>query len=464
MAVIATGCGGEDSSGESRPSFAVKPGTVPGFDWAKSDYVVRCDGSPVFLSIEGSEGWTARVSGEVSREGSYETEHPLRPGEALAVSFKRGETTRKFNVRCLPENFPEFAVTGPWKETPRLTLIQLKGRYAVALDRNGTPVWWLRTPEGDPGDSKFLPDGTFAYAPVRGIKVRHYVLRSLNGRKLRPITAGNRVGTDSHDLQLLPNGNYLIGAHRMVRGVDTKSFGGARRSVIDTTQVQEITPGGKVVWSWNAYPRVGLRETGRWWKVLAAQDQPFDIHHWNSIARRGNQIMLSFRHLDAVYLIDRRTGEIIWKLGGRPTGKSLKVLKDPRAEYPLGGQHDARFMPDGTITILDNATNLKPGQPRAVRYRIDPARRTATLVEEITDPQVPLSVGFGSARLHDGSWMIGWGAMTDGVAGGYETAGGTPSRFLTPGGASYRANPVYGPVPTVARLRKAMNQMARPGG
>ena len=59
---------------------------------------------------------------------------------------------------------------------------------------------------------------------------------------------------------------------------------------------------------------------------------------------------------------------------------------DPRG-YTLGAQHDARLLPDGTLTVFDNRTNLGTQAPRAVRFRINRAGGTATLLQSITDPE-----------------------------------------------------------------------------
>lgn len=465
LALLLMAGAGAESSRAALPSFSTLPALSPDFAWSRSDYVVRCDSSPVKVTTLAAAGWRSRVGNGGYRADGFVSSRRLLSGRSLNVTFSRGGKSRVFHLRCLPADFPDYQLSGPWTGTPRLTMVQLLNGYAAAFDRHGAPVWWMKTPEGDPVDAKFLPDGTFVYTPVKGVSFRRFVVRSIRGRKLRLITAGRGLGSDSHDLRLLPNGNYLIGAHRLVRGVDTSRFGGRTKSTIDTAQVQEITPAGRVVWSWNAYPRIGLRETGRWWETLAVFGQPYDVNHWNSIDRRGQRILLSFRHLDAVYCIDRRSGKILWKLGGTPTARSLEVHGDERGSYPLGGQHDARFAADGSITVLDNATYLEPGQPRAVRYRINAARGTATLIDEVTDPLLTYSIGFGSARLDpEGNWFVGWGAMLDGTIGSYPADGGEPSRLLTPGGASYRASPVTGGRPTVAALRQAMDDRVRSAG
>ena len=130
---------------------------------------------------------------------------------------------------------------------------------------------------------------------------------------------------------------------------------------------------------------------------------------------------LSFRHLDAIYKVDRRTGEIVWKLGGTETPESLEVLDDPR-EYPIGGQHDVRVQPNGRSRSTTTATGLDDPEPRAERFRIDEDAGTATLVESVTDPKVPTCFCCGSARrLDDRSWLVSWGGND--VVGAYDQDG-----------------------------------------
>ena len=55
----------------------------------------------------------------------------------------------------------------------------------------------------------------------------------------------------------------------------------------------------------------------------------------------------------------------------------------------FGGQHDARVLSDGSVTIFDNGFHSDPvlrHPPRAVRYAIDRGAGTATLLEQINDP------------------------------------------------------------------------------
>jgi hypothetical protein len=67
------------------------------------------------------------------------------------------------------------------------------------------------------------------------------------------------------------------------------------------------------------------------------------------------------------------TGAINWKLGGTPVAKSLRFVGDPYADF--SGQHFARIIPNGTLTIFDNGTFVgRP--PRAANYQISTATMT----------------------------------------------------------------------------------------
>ena len=176
----------------------------------------------------------------------------------------------------------------------------------------------------------------------------------------------------------------------------------------------------------------------------------------NSVEDDGDGLVFSARHLDAVYRVDKATGAIDWKLGGTHTPQSLAFVDDPIGGF--GGQHDARIDADGTLTVHDNQL-FKGPPPRAARYRIDPQAGTATLLSQVTDPQVQSSQCCGSARtMPDGHTLVSWGQKPR--IAEYD-ASGTPVLTVDLGSDfSYRAAPVTGDAPTVEQLRAGMDAMA----
>jgi hypothetical protein len=431
---------------------------IPAFNLKIHDYAVRCTGSPLSVAAEVTQGYTVGIDGGQQQSGSAQAEVPLEAGQSFSFSALHGSEQLDYFVRCLPPDFPtwnyerlaqpshEFYVVAP----------NLSGttRYAVIFDEYGVPVWWYDA-SAQPVDVKVLPDGNIAWT----LSTPKAEIRSLDGSLVRTIeTTG--VLTDIHEFQMLPNGNVILIAYPRRQHVDLTGFGaGADETVIDAL-IQEIDPAGDVVWSWNSKDHIGLGETSRWYG-LGIKSDAWDLVHMNAVEPDGeDSLLISLRHTDAVYKIDKATGNVVWKLGGTPTPQSLEVLDDPQGSYPFGGQHDVRLQPDGTITVHDNNTGLSAA-PRAVRYEIDEADGTARLLEEVTDPEVPSGASFccGSARRSaDGSWLMSWGGRS--LVTEFNAAKERTFR-LTFGGTvfSYRAVAVPDGLLSASQLRAGMNAM-----
>jgi hypothetical protein len=193
---------------------------------------------------------------------------------------------------------------------------------------------------------------------------------------------------------------------------------------------------------------------------LPPNERAYDLVHINSVEPDGDGYVVSARFLDAVFRIDKKSGDVTWKLGGTHTAKSLAVKNDPLSKQPFAGQHDARLYGDHTLTVFDNGT--KPDRrPRAVRYRIDTNARTAKLLEAFGESGIPRSGWGGSARkLPGGNWVVYWGGTTLMTE---QTASGKPVlelAFLNEMD-SYRAFPIPRGQLSPQRLRQGMNKAAR---
>ena len=443
------------------PTFRAADGDSiqPRFKPAVHTYAARCDGPALDLRIDGARGWTTTAPGRHARRGDLSIHARLDPGQPLMVTFTRKDgKARRYHLRCLPDDFPAYRFHRLESGGPRLFMIQLQNYYATIIDRNGVPVWW-RQADGYPDDAKVLPDGTISWDSVTAgaAQTGRFDVLTLTGKAIRVV--GNSDNVDVHDLQLLPNGDYMIGEQQYRAGLDLTAYGGSAYGAVADIEIQRLTPDGDVRWRWNSADHIDLAETGRWWSV--AKDQFIaDIVHWNAVEPAGRFMYLSFRHLDAIYKVDRRTGDIVWKLGGTPTPESLEIRGDPHNDYPLGGQHDVRLQPDGTVTVFNNRTDLPDAVPRADRFRIDEQAGTATLLDSITDPKITDAGCCGSARrLPSKEWLVAWGRSD--LIGAYDRSGRPIFRLRTPDNFTYRANPVPPGTVNVADLRDAMDRMYR---
>jgi hypothetical protein len=115
---------------------------------------------------------------------------------------------------------------------------------------------------------------------------------------------------------------------------------------------------------------------------------------------------MSAKGTSAVYKVDRESGEILWRLGGKES--DFEMGPGTRIAY----QHDARRQRDGTITIFDNGASPKVHeQSRGIEVELDMDGMSATLVREFTHPNELLSTSQGNVQvLPNANLFVGWGS------------------------------------------------------
>lgn len=145
-------------------------------------------------------------------------------------------------------------------------------------------------------------------------------------------------------------------------------------------------------------------------KFPVLQLEQDDYVHANSIQwiEPSGDILVSAKHLDTVFLINRQTGNLKWALGGKfATVTSNRPVDDPRGGF--SHPHFARLY--GTILwVLDNG-NLSGNSPsRAVAYQVD--AQSSRRVFEFQEPNGKRRASFGSVQLLEkDQLLIGWGSV-----------------------------------------------------
>ncbi|MCH7536032.1 MAG: aryl-sulfate sulfotransferase, partial [Bacteroidetes bacterium] len=123
----------------------------------------------------------------------------------------------------------------------------------------------------------------------------------------------------------------------------------------------------------------------------------------------GN-LLLSTKRFDEITKINKNTGDIMWRLGGE--NNQFLFINDS-AKFCF--QHDIRRLPNGNITMYDNA-EYTGNPPRGLEYKIDTFQMTAQLVRELTHPLVLDAPSMGNLqRLENGNSFISWGTVDPGT-------------------------------------------------
>jgi hypothetical protein len=426
----------------------------PSLQRGVSRYVTSCRGGTTNLSVQAEGGLRVSAPGFEWQGARGEVRVPLRPGEG----FEMKHASRAYHVRCLPENFPGWDFKR-YEKPSRDFYSVAYGRsndnedsrlnpFVVVFDARGVPVWWQDESEGTLGGQLVEYQGRpYIYWRKEGEKVEGFLedlhrLYTLSGRLAYQFESPQNT-TDGHEFNLRPNGDVWLASYVPRANMDFSDLGGPE-SAWSAEAIVERVRDGETLWRWSSRRTIHTYESRRLLEGKFEEkddgtfEDPYDRVHINSVEPAGDRVIVSLRNTDGVYGIDRRTGEIAWKLGGEETPESLEVIGD-YYEYPQGAQHDARVLPDGTISIFDNRTGLDQ-HPRVTRWRIDEEEMTATLVNAYEDPLAPKSPATGSARFSpDGSLFVYWGdsyLMTE-----FDPEGDIAMR-LAINGMAYRAFPV----------------------
>ena len=91
---------------------------------------------------------------------------------------------------------------------------------------------------------------------------------------------------------------------------------------------------------------------------------------------KDNNLICSFRNLDSIIKIDRKTGDIIWILGGK--GDQFNLTE----EQKFSRQHNATLLDNNRILLFDNG-NAK-GLTRIFEITLDEENKKVTNFKEFS--------------------------------------------------------------------------------
>lgn len=191
---------------------------VPGFDPDIHDYYVRCGAGPnaMTVTLTGGPGSVGLLTAPtVSASAAHQSVAiTIEEDDAIVAIATKSTATTEYWVRCLPHDFPplqmirhEDAGAPPrgYYLVGNGTLVQARWGYAMIVDGNGVPVWYVH---GVPGqgitDVERLILGTVSFAPDDAFVI--YTLDPLTSATLAP--AGEEF--DVHELRVLPDGHDLV--------------------------------------------------------------------------------------------------------------------------------------------------------------------------------------------------------------------------------------------------------------
>jgi hypothetical protein len=349
----------------------------------------------------------AKFEGKVNEEKLQKFTESLQHNNYMSLGTTSARTIQTDLANQIPFNITTslnmeddyYFMASMYSGKERLMVVNGKGQ--IVFDRR-TPFMSL--------DFKMHEDTTFSYVKLAPV-VEDYsiIVMDKTFKNKDTIYAGNGYLLDVHELVKDKNtGNAFILAQRVVTVDMTKILGiGSDNARILDIIIQEIDSNGVVLFEWKCIDHLPIEDA---YNVELGSMGIIDYVHCNGISLDSDTtLLLCSRHLNEVTRIDRRNGNIIWRLGNRAKSHNFTFLNDTIA---FTYQHHSQRLPNGNILLFDNG-NFKTGlrYSRGVEYRLDEVNMTAEKVWEYRHSPDIASDFMGSIqRMPNGNTLIGWGS------------------------------------------------------
>ena len=236
------------------------------------------------------------------------------------------------------------------------------GQYGpMILDGAGGLVWFKAIPHGSRAadlrvqEYEGRPVLTWWQDPLvaGGRRDAGVVIADNSYNDIAIVRAGNGYQPDLHAFEITPQGTALFTVYDAIR-CNLSAYGGPADGAVADTLVQEIDlRTGLVRSEWHALDHVALTDSYMPVGHGGTPVSPWDYFHINAVSEHGGDLLVDSRNTWAAYDVDARTGQIVWRLGGKHSSFAMGPGAAP------AWQHDAREEPDGTISFFDNGGTPK---------------------------------------------------------------------------------------------------------
>ncbi len=214
------------------------------------------------------------------------------------------------------------------------------------------------------------PDGRLARRRRRPRRRQLLPARGYSARRQR-LRAGRA------EVKLTPSGTALAMSYALMPW-DLSKLGGRRDGLVRTTWSRRSTRRpGALLFEWHALGSIGLWESYR--PTPRARGKVHDPYHLNSIDLDADgNLVLSARHSNAVYKLDRQTADVIWRLGGKRSDFTLRRARasslgaasasDPTARGRFARGARANTEKSAMFCARQRGSRVSPRQPRRTRW------------------------------------------------------------------------------------------------
>ncbi|MBW1920610.1 MAG: aryl-sulfate sulfotransferase, partial [Deltaproteobacteria bacterium] len=142
--------------------------------------------------------------------------------------------------------------------------------------------------------------------------------------------------------------------------------------------VREVNKAGKTVWEWHVWDHIGTGPNQfdinyHLPKPVGALYPDFDWTHFNTVAYipERDQVLLNSRNFSEFYLVDHKTGEMVYRWGNPSAyGHGKRPSWYDNGDQKVFGAHCATWLGNDRVLLFDNGSERPEGN-RSAAVEVD---------------------------------------------------------------------------------------------
>jgi arylsulfate sulfotransferase len=245
----------------------------------------------------------------------------------------------------------------------------------------------------------------YSNGSVAHVVVLDSALNEIKQVRLLPhedIVVDKNQGLDHHDMIMLSDRHYIVMASYIKQVTNIpNSLSPASRVKVAVPIIQEIN-NGAVTWQWDASVHPEFYSASQKWNHYSDSTNVQDYMHINGIVidPLDSNLVVSFHNTNQLIKIDRQSGAIRWRLGGRNSDFALS------AEQVFSRQHNPSFINSGnTLLLLDNGDSTIRKVSRILEFTLDEVGRKVVQFKSYNIPAA-FALNKGNVQLVGDDYFI----------------------------------------------------------
>ena len=331
---------------------------------------------------------------------------PIVPPQQFVYSVNTPKEGGTGYLLCAP-----FQVNN-WRNG-QIRIIDMQGRTVFERHFRGMVYdfrqWVL---QGNTYYTYIINDSNAYHIPGIALTAGHAVLLDSNLNFIKNIylhpshglNAPKNLGLDLHDIILLSPDHYFTMAvypHKVSNIPDAIPH---HKSVtVASTVIQEVNQ-GKLVWQWDASKFAEFYAASNRHNVFTDTTTVQDYMHIDAMTLdpTDSNLICSFRDLNQVIKINRSTGEIVWRFGGKNSDFNLQSLDT------FLGQHHITVTGKNSFMLLNNGDSLLRNRSSIVTFNIEERTKKITSYKAYPLPSAFIKQ-MGSVTKVGDNFLVGGG-------------------------------------------------------